>query len=148
MSAKPLQLKVTHKENCQHPNRMTFQGQSMDHQLFKCILSLKVYPQVEMFTTSWNLKFPSTREGSRRMGVFKIDWNQWQTIYLFQPVKSHSAVLNSLLSYKVVVVLITLWWLSQLVSHSDRWVRHSYKVPKPLLFELVQGQRVTCHSWL
>jgi len=75
--------------------------------------------------------------------AMSLDWNCWNSIYLFPPVKSLLLVLSYLPRYQGQVIIIAPWWLGQswFPTLLDLWTNPK-EFPRAALSQEVQGQTV------
>ena len=88
---------------------------TLDPQGRRTIRSLRPTPQVDLFATHENAildLFVSPVEHPDAWGVdaFSLDWNTWDTIYLFPPISLISKVLVKIRPFKGTVYLVTPHW--------------------------------------
>ena len=89
---------------------------SLDRRSFKWLLRLALRhgvpsPQVDLFATRYNTQLksfvsPVPDPLAAEVNAMSLDWNRWQSIYLFPPVNLLSRILPLLWSFKGKGILI------------------------------------------
>ena len=81
--------------------------------------------------------------------ALSIDWNQWDSLYLFPPINLLMKVLHKLRTFKGRVALVApLWpksyWFPLLMELN----LHFTLLPAPVLSQMVHTKTVFASSWL
>ena len=88
---------------------------SLDRRTFNRILSLRPAPEIDLFATEQNHQLPlyaSPIPDQNAVGrdALSLDWNTWQTIYLFPPTSIMAKVLQKLEGFRGTAYLVAPRW--------------------------------------
>jgi len=125
----------------------------LDTQSFRWVISLGSAPQVDLMATSLNHRLPLyvspfLDHQAVAVDAMSINWNRWNSIYIFPPVKALPMVLSYLPHFKGRVTLIAPWWPTQswfpgLLSLCS----NPKEFPRAVLSQQVQGRITFCDSY-
>ena len=84
---------------------------------------------------------------STRLESFSLDWNRWDRVYIFPPIRLIPRVLSHLESFQGQAVVVAPWWPGQawfltLQSKSQ----FSFRLPNPQLSQEINGESFSCSS--
>ena len=126
----------------------------LDRLSFQFILTQVPTLQIDLFATSANHQLPlyvAPNVDPHAVGTdaLSLDWNRWQSIYLFPPVKLLFKVLHKLRSFRGTAAIVApLWpksnWFPLVTELQLRLV----PLPRPTLSQTVQVKHVYASSWL
>ena len=126
---------------------------SLDLHSFRWIQQQVPGLQVDLFATRSNRKLPlyvSPNLVPLALGVdaMSVDWNQWDTIYLFPPFNLLSKVLDRLRSFQGMALVAPFWpngrWFPLLTELGLK----PLPLPRPILSQVVQTKTVSASSWI
>ena len=127
---------------------------TLDKASFQFVLGKVPDLQVDLFATALNHRLPlyvSPNVDSRAtaMDAMTLDWNRWEKIYLFPPVNLLLKVLDKLRSYKGTAALVAPDWpQSSWYPLTLELKLKKFKLPAPVLSQVVQKKRVYASSWI
>jgi len=117
----------------------------LDSQSFHWVISLGSAPQVDLMATSLNHHLPMyvflfLDPQSVPVDAISLDWDRWDSVYLFLPVKALPLVMSHLQHFKGRVTLIAPWWPTQSwFSSLLGWCSNPREFSRAVLSELEQG---------
>ena len=103
-------------------------------------------PEVDLFAMPWNNKLevfvsPVETQGSWGTDAMTIQWDHWQTVYLFPLLPMISKVLSKLTLFHGTAILIAPWWPSRVWFPLLRQrCPHPLRLPNPILTQVVRGE--------
>ena len=113
---------------------------TLDDDSFYLVTSfLSLFPQVDLFATRYNFKIdpfvsPCPDEMAWAMDALTVDWNSWDSIYLFPPKPLLTSLLPKIASFKGQGLLIAERLPGSLLTTSlDHLCRSYWKIPAPVL---------------
>ena len=124
---------------------------SLDEESFRLMCHREFVPQVDLFATRENRKLdayvsPVPDRWAIGVDAFSIDWNQWESIYLFPPTSQLLKVLVLLQHFRGRALLVTPDWPNQAWYHlAQRLSRGYWHLPRPRLSQRV-GDTTTLAS--
>ena len=91
---------------------------ALDDYSFDLICQRFGTPSIDLFATRYNRKVPLFVSPVRdvealAVDAFSLDWNQWNSLYIFPPVNILMRVLSYLDSYQGTTLLVTPMWPNQ-----------------------------------
>ena len=125
---------------------------SLDQSSFNSICQRFGIPQIDMFATKENSKLesfgsPVRDEQAFSFNAFTLDWNAWERIYLYPPMKLIMRTLSHLESFRETAWLVTPLWPGQpWFTPVQTRAKDMMKLHKPILSQIVRGQRTFCNS--
>ena len=105
-----------------------------------------ILPQVDLFATPFNARFPSflspiAMKGSSGVDALSTDWNQWERIYLFPPFPLISEALARLERFRGSAILIAPWWPNRpWFPRLSSMAKEVLTIPDPTVFQVVGGR--------
>ena len=116
----------------------------LDVESFSWISHLTHRPQIDLFATRENRKlnnFISPFPDHLALGIdaFTIDWNRWTCIYLFPPTNLILKVLENLMHFEGTAIIVAPLWPRAPWFHLLSSITKPFKIPNPVLSQIVQG---------
>ena len=125
---------------------------SLDQSSFHLICQRVGVPEIDMFATRLNAQLPRFISPfpdplAVAVDAFAQDWNKWNFLYLYPPVKILMRVLSSLETFKGKGVIVTPYWPTQpWFPHFQSRMEDFFVIPNPVLSQTVKEDTVFCSS--
>ena len=130
---------------------------SLDDKSFQWILSRVRDLQVDLFATEYNHKLKcyvalNLDPQAFATDALSLDWNQWDSIYLFPPINCLLRVLHKLRTFKGKLALIapnwpktigSLFWWNWNSNHARSQIQRFFRQYKQRLYPLHHGQQAS-----
>ena len=122
---------------------------------------VSIFPQIDLFATRYNFKIrpfvsPCPDDRAWAMDATTLDWNQWDSIYLFPPSPLLVHLLPKIASIKGVGLLIAFRSPGSVVTTAlDLRCRRNFRLPFPVLSQETKegvvshghNSRLQLHAW-
>ena len=122
---------------------------------------VSVFPQIDLFATRYNFKIkpfvsPCPDDEAWAMDATTLDWNEWDSIYLFPPRPLLVHLLPKIASFKGVGLLIAFKTPGSLVTTALELRCHRvFRLPSPVLSQEKEAgvvlhdhvQSLQLHAW-
>ena len=110
---------------------------------------VSIFPQVDLFATRYNFKIdpfvsPCPDDLAWAMDATSLDWNHWDSIYLFPPNSLLTHLLPKIASFKGVGLLIAVRVPGSVVTTAlELRCRRHFRIPSPVLTQDTKDGMVT-----
>lgn len=125
----------------------------LDRRSFQWVLRKVPSLEIDLFATSQNHQLPlyvapNLDPQAVAMDALSLDWNRWNSIYLFPPINLLLKVLHKLRSFRGQIALIApQWYKSNWYPLLMELGLRPYQFPNPILTQKVQTKTVFASSW-
>ena len=134
-------------------DRPVYNSRTLGLESRQVIQTLTPPPQTDLFATAENRVLPDFvspfyHPQATAMDAFALDWDQWDTIYLFPPTNLILKVLLKIRSFGGTAYVVAPWWPNRLWFNELQSVSKDHRRLSPDRYQMVAGQKVQAPSLL